>query len=114
MVPREDIKAKWAAVKLIAVGQGHFREHARQVGLQALTFVVKIPVLLKVTENSNFPGLFQCGKGQVSLNWTSCAGSELNLLITQDTTVPGKVCVYVCVGTHTKCLTGVRMRSTRR
>lgn len=50
VVPREDIKAKWAAVKLIAVGQGHFREHAWQVGLQALTFVVKIPVLLKVTE----------------------------------------------------------------
>lgn len=82
VVPREDIKAKWAAVKLRAVGQGHFREHAWQVGLQALTFVLKIPVLLKVTENSNFPGLFQCGKGQVSLNWPFCAGSELNLLIT--------------------------------
>lgn len=82
VVPREDIKAKWAAVKLRAVGQGHFREHAWQVGLQALTFVLKIPDLLKVTENSNFSGLFQCGKGQVFLNWPSCVGSELNLLVT--------------------------------
>lgn len=68
MVPREDIKAKWAAVKLMAVGQGYFREHAWQVALQALTFVLKIPVLLKVIENPNFPRLFQRGKGQISLN----------------------------------------------
>lgn len=63
MVPREDIKAKWAAVKLIAVGQGHFREHAWQVGLQALTFVVKIPVLLKVTEKFLFPRALPMWKG---------------------------------------------------
>lgn len=79
---REDIKVEWAAVKLMAMGQEHFREHTWQLGFQVLTFVLQIPVLLKVTENSNFPRLFWCEKGQISLNWASLCRKGEKFLIT--------------------------------